>query len=144
MGKPTTCIKFINLHKKSRQNLRKQICHKALFASMLSDPIKGTIKYVSHYESETLYWQFFWYLVPSKLTTHRHCRLLWTRSWSHKQSKSRCCQLSKKYKINWISFVDKKLLPVNETREPFSETNCLKINIWLFHPWSKCGSPTQG
>ena len=63
---------------------------------------KGRMKYVSHHESETLHWQFCWYLVPSKLTTHRHCRLLWTRSWSHNQSKFMCCQLSKKYKINWI------------------------------------------
>ena len=63
---------------------------------------KRRLKYVSHYESETLYWQFCWYLVPSKLTTHRHCRLLSTRSWSHKQSKLMCCQLSKKYKIKWI------------------------------------------
>ena len=32
---------------------------------------KGRMKYLSHYESETLYWLFCWYLVPSKLTTHR-------------------------------------------------------------------------
>ena len=33
-GKPTTWMKFINPHKKSRQNLRQQICRKAI----LSDP----------------------------------------------------------------------------------------------------------
>ena len=142
-GEPTTCIKFVILQKKSRQNLRQQIWCKALFVSILSDPDqnheclgalgqsddrikinsesqtfhrpsvdrprpltfdlilsmkynslwsrniymmntaptdnkapKGRIKYVSHYETETLYWQFCWYLM--------------------------CCQLSKKYKINWI------------------------------------------
>ena len=37
-GEPTACIKFINLHKKAGQNLRQQICRKALFASILSDP----------------------------------------------------------------------------------------------------------
>ena len=31
------CIKFINLHKKSRQSLRQQICRKALFTSIQSD-----------------------------------------------------------------------------------------------------------
>ena len=35
-GEATARIKFINLHKKSR--LRQQICCKALFASILSDP----------------------------------------------------------------------------------------------------------
>ena len=34
---PTTYIKFINLHKNSRQNLMQQIYHKAHFASILSD-----------------------------------------------------------------------------------------------------------
>ena len=37
-GEPTTCTKFINLHKKSRQNLRQQICRKAPFTSIQSDP----------------------------------------------------------------------------------------------------------
>ena len=37
-GEPTTCIKFINLHKKSRQSLRQQICHKVLFTSIQADP----------------------------------------------------------------------------------------------------------
>ena len=37
-GESITCLKFINLHKKFRQNLRQQICRKALFASILSDP----------------------------------------------------------------------------------------------------------
>ena len=37
-GEPITRIKFINLHNKSRQKLRQQICRKALFASILSDP----------------------------------------------------------------------------------------------------------
>ena len=37
-GEPTTCIKSINLHKKSRQSLRQQICRKVLFASIQSDP----------------------------------------------------------------------------------------------------------
>ena len=158
-GEPTNCMKFTNLHKKSRQNLRQQICRKAIKTrnglgtlAQSDDKIKinsesqtfhrpsvdrprpltfdlilpneaiivfglgtydktapsdnkapkGRMKYVSYYQSETLYWQFCWYLVPSKLTTHRHYRLLWTRSWSHKQSKLMWCLLSKKYKINWI------------------------------------------
>ena len=43
---------------------------------------------VSHIvRSRTLYWQFCWDLVPSKLTTHRHYWLLRTRSWSHRQFK---------------------------------------------------------
>ena len=37
-GEPTTCIKFNNLHKNSRQSLRQQICHKALFVAIQSDP----------------------------------------------------------------------------------------------------------
>ena len=37
-GEPTDYRKFTNLHKKSRQILRQQICHKALFASIKSDP----------------------------------------------------------------------------------------------------------
>ena len=37
-GEPIGCIKFTNLHKKSRQILRQQICRKALFASIQSDP----------------------------------------------------------------------------------------------------------
>ena len=37
-GEPTTCTKFINLHKKSRQSWRQQICRKALFTSIQSDP----------------------------------------------------------------------------------------------------------
>ena len=37
-GEPTTCIKFINLHKKSRQSLGQQICRKALFTSIQLDP----------------------------------------------------------------------------------------------------------
>ena len=36
-GEPTTCIKFINFHKKSRQNLRQQICRKVLFKSIQLD-----------------------------------------------------------------------------------------------------------
>ena len=36
-GEPTTCIQFINLHKKSRQNLRQQLCR----ASILSDPYQN-------------------------------------------------------------------------------------------------------
>ena len=42
-----------------------------------------------------LYWQFCWDLVPSKLKTHRHYRLLRTRSWSHRQSQLICWQLRK-------------------------------------------------
>ena len=34
----SSCIKFINLHKKFRQSLRQQICRKALFTSIQSDP----------------------------------------------------------------------------------------------------------
>ena len=37
-GEPTTCIKFVNLHKKSRQCLRQQICPKALIISIQLDP----------------------------------------------------------------------------------------------------------
>ena len=36
-GEPTACMKLINLHKKSRQRLRQQICRKALFGSIQSD-----------------------------------------------------------------------------------------------------------
>ena len=36
-GEPTTCIKLINFHKKSRQNLRQQICRKVLFTSIQLD-----------------------------------------------------------------------------------------------------------
>ena len=153
-GEPTTCIKFINLYKKSRQNLRQQICRKPLFTSTQSDPDRnqewlgcvGTkwrkdkfgitnfslalFDIWSHIANEAmivfglgLWWiqhplttkhlKVEWnmshimrakHLIGSfaKLTTHRHCRLLWTKSWSHKQSKLMCCQLSKKYKINWV------------------------------------------
>ena len=44
-----------------------------------------------------LYWQFCWYLVHSKPTTHRHYRLLRTRT-SHRQLKL----ISRQCKINWI------------------------------------------
>ena len=40
--------------------------------------------------------------MPSKLTTHRHYRLLQSRNWSRGQSKLICCQLRGKYKIKWI------------------------------------------
>ena len=161
-GEPTTCIKFINLHKKSRQSLGKQICFKALFISIQSDPdqnqewlgcvgtnwwdkfgitnfllalsgwatpfdfrsnlvneaiiVFGLIWWMHHplttkqlsielnvthiMGPRALYWQFCWDLVLSK--AHRHYKLLHTRSWSHRQSKLICWQLSKKYTINWI------------------------------------------
>ena len=91
-----------------------------------------------------LYWQFCWDLVPSKLTTHRHYRLLRTRSWSHRQSKLICWQLRKKVLDQLDTFVDKQLLPVEGRIEPFSELNWLKINIRLMHSWSKCSCLTQG
>ena len=85
--------------------------------------------------SRTLYWQFCWDLVPSKLTTHRNW-LLRTRSWSHRQFQSIFWQLRKKYQINWICLWTR--------RELFSEMNCLKINFWLMHSWPKCSCLTQG
>ena len=40
--------------------------------------------------------------------------------------------------------MDKKLLPVEDRREPFKDLNCLKMNIWLMHPWSKCSCLIHG
>ena len=94
---------------------------------------------VTHMRARTLNWQFCWYLVHSKPTTYRHYKLLRTRTWSHRQLKLISWQLRKMYKINWI-----RLLPVKERREPFSKLNCLKINIWLMHPWSRCSCLTEG
>ena len=158
-GEPNDCMKFTNLHKKSRQILRQQICHKALFASIQSDPdpnqewlgrigakwgdkfgitnfssaLSGwatsfdfrscqrsynhlwsrNMWWIQHQQTtkclrvewnvthimrvRELYWQFCWYLVHSKPTTHRHYRLLRTRT-SHRQLKL----ISRQCKINWI------------------------------------------
>ena len=49
-----------------------------------------------------IYWEFYGDLVPSKTMTHRHYKLFWTMSWSHRQSELICSQLRKKYKINSI------------------------------------------
>ena len=193
-GEPNDCMKFTNLHKKSRQILRQQICHKALFASIQSDPDPNqewlgrigakwgdkfgitnftsalggwatsfdfrscqwsynhlwsrNMWWIQHQQTtkclrvewnvthimrvRELYWQFCWYLVHSKPTTHRHYRLLRTRT-SHRQLKL----ISRQCKINWIR------LWTRSWRQPFSELNCLKLNIWLMHPWSKCSGLTQ-
>ena len=145
-GEPTTCIKFINLQKKSRQSLRQQIFRKALFNSIRprSQTVKAwvrwykvmwwirnhklsigpqwighilwlsipscqwsynrlcswTILWLQHpmttkrlrvelnvihiMRARALYLQFCWDLVPSKLTPHRHKRLLQIRRWSYR------------------------------------------------------------
>ena len=92
-----------------------------------------------------LYCQFCWDSVPSKLTTHRHYRLLRTRSWSHRISKLICWQLREKCKVKWICLWTKSCYQlVEERRAPLSELSCLKIDIWLMYPWSKCTCPRIG
>ena len=140
---PTTCIKFINLYKKSRHSLRQQICRKVLFTSIQSDTDQNqewlgcvgkkwwdkfeitsfllalsgwaiSFDFRSHLVNEAIMvFGLIWLiqhpltakrlrvelnathitkstlltvLLPSKLTTQRHYRLLQTRSWSYKQS----------------------------------------------------------
>ena len=87
---------------------------------------KYRIKCDSHHGTEST-WQLCWYLVISKLTAHRHYRQLQTSSWSHRQSKLICLQLSKTYTINWIRFWTRSCC------QPKRDEGCLKS--WVAWKW---------